>query len=220
MKPRDTDQQTIIRLGDRIRTRLAADANVYQVPNEIIELYAIGDFVRPNECDHIVKMIDDIAYPSELLEDVKTVGFRTSFSANLDHDDPIVKGVSRRIDDVLGLAPETGEPLQGQRYQVGQEFKPHNDWFYTTEKYWADEKRRGGQRIFTAMAYLNDVEEGGATEFVNAGLSVAPKRGALIMWSSSDKNGAPNEGTLHAGTPVIAGTKYIVTKWYRVRKWG
>src|SRR3546814_3848935 len=71
--------------------------------------------------------------------------------------------ISRRIDDLLGINPMCGEPVQGQRYLPGQQFKPHNDWFYTTEKYWQLERKRGGQRSWTAMAFLNQVEEGGET---------------------------------------------------------
>jgi hypothetical protein len=35
-----------------------------------------------------------------------------------------------------------------------------------------------------------------------------------------DVNGEPNPFTLHQGMPVIAGLKYIITKWYRERPWG
>jgi prolyl 4-hydroxylase len=94
------------------------------------------------------------------------------------------------------------------------------DWFWTKAKYWKDEARRGGQRGITAMAYLNDVEAGGATEFLNLGISIAPQRGALIVWNNAGIDGSLNQATLHAGRPVEAGVKYVITKWYRSRKWG
>jgi prolyl 4-hydroxylase len=86
--------------------------------------------------------------------------------------------------------------------------------------YWKQEKRNGGQRSFTAMVYLNTVEEGGTTDFTRIGLSIPPQQGALIIWNNATVKGDVNVDTLHAGTPVIRGVKYIITKWYRTRKWG
>jgi prolyl 4-hydroxylase len=38
------------------------------------------------------------------------------------------------------------------------------------------------------------------------------------VWNNATVEGVPNEYTLHAGTPVIRGQKYVLTKWYRTRK--
>jgi len=69
------------------------------------------------------------------------------------------------------------------------------------------------------MVYLNPVEGGGSTDFTQIGLSIEPKQGALLTWNNSDLEGAPNRWTIHSGTQVSAGVKYIITKWYRTRKW-
>ena len=68
------------------------------------------------------------------------------------------------------------------------------------------------------MAFLNEVEEGGTTHFTNLSIGVTPKPGALLMWNNALPDGTPNENTLHAGTPVTKGEKYIITKWYRTRR--
>ena len=78
----------------------------------------------------------------------------------------------------------------------------------------------GGQRIATLIMYLNDVEAGGATAFTVLGFQIEPKPGVLLVWNNALPDGRPNEATLHAGTPVVRGAKYIITKWYRTRKWG
>jgi prolyl 4-hydroxylase len=78
----------------------------------------------------------------------------------------------------------------------------------------------GGQRTWTAMIYLNDVEEGGATWFPQAGLRVAPRKGLLLAWNNMAPDGSPNTRTLHEGMPVVEGTKYIITKWFRESPWG
>ena len=51
------------------------------------------------------------------------------------------------------------------------------------------------------------------------GISDRPEPGALLIWNNADPDGVPNPYTLHAGTPVVRGVKYIITKWYRSRKW-
>jgi len=69
------------------------------------------------------------------------------------------------------------------------------------------------------MAYLNPVEAGGATAFTLLGIEIAPTPGVLLLWNNALPDGRPNEATLHAGTPAEAGAKYIITKWYRTRRW-
>lgn len=214
------DQAALARVGERVRSRLTADDQVYRIETDVAELFAIGDFLSGDECARLIAMIDAVAEPSPLYDMDYAAGFRTSYSGNLDPADPFVAGISRRIDDVLGLPAEVGEAVQGQRYMPGQQFKPHNDWFYTTEKYWQMERKRGGQRSWTAMVFLNEVEQGGETHFVNVGIKIQPKSGVLLLWNNALPDGTPNEGTLHAGTPVEAGIKYVITKWYRTRKWG
>jgi prolyl 4-hydroxylase len=76
-----------------------------------------------------------------------------------------------------------------------------------------------GQRTWTAMIFLNDVEEGGATWFPLAGIRVKPKRGLLLAWNNMNPDGSPNVNTLHEGMAVQQGVKYIITKWFREGAW-
>lgn len=213
------DQQALAHVGELVRARLATDPGVYAIENDHCELFAVGDFLSLNECERLCSMIDEVARPSALHELDYASGFRTSYSGDLEPEESFVKGISRRIDDLLGIETAFGEALQGQRYLPGQQFQPHNDWFYTSEKYWQLEKARGGQRSWTAMAYLNDVEEGGATMFTEIGIQIEPKPGVLLLWNNALPDGRPNEGTMHAGMPVVQGVKYVITKWYRTRPW-
>jgi prolyl 4-hydroxylase len=214
------DKDALRRVGEGVRKRLAADPRAYRVPTDKAEIFAIGDFLSAQECARLVRMIDTVAKPSTLYDQDYATGFRTSYSGDLDPRDPLVMAVSRRIDDVMGISAVCGESIQGQRYFPGQEFKPHNDWFYTDQDYWKSERKRGGQRSWTAMAFLNHVDKGGETHFVEVGAKIEPKPGVLLVWNNALADGSPNENTLHAGTPVIEGVKYVITKWYRTRKWG
>lgn len=216
--PPIADQAALKRVGAQVRGRLESDPEIYKLPSDKAEIFAVGNFLAPDECRRFISMIDDVARPSELHETAYVAKFRTSYSGNFDPYDPFVMMVSRRIDDLLGIEPDWGERIQGQRYLPGQEFKPHNDWFYTDQEYWKLERKRGGQRCWTAMAFLNTVEEGGHTHFVNVGAMVEPRPGVLMVWNNATPEGLPNEDTLHAGTPVGKGSKYVLTKWYRTRR--
>ena len=213
------DQDALARIGECVRARLLADPAAYRVADDRIELFAIGGFLSESECARLRDMIDAVARPSALHELDYASGFRTSYSGDLDPRDAFVAGLSQRIDAVIGVQAAIGEPVQGQRYHPGQQFKPHNDWFYTSEGYWPQEEARGGQRSWTAMAYLNTVEAGGATAFTLLGLEIEPEPGVLLLWNNALPDGRPNEATLHAGMPVERGVKYIITKWYRTREW-
>lgn len=213
------DRQALAHIGAAVRARLEANADIYRVQDDRIELFAVGGFLSEAECTGLCAMIDAVARPSALHELDYESGFRTSYSGDLDPRDPFVAGISQRIDALLGVAPAIGEPVQGQRYRPGQQFKPHNDWFYVTEGYWPQEEARGGQRSWTAMAYCNTVEAGGATAFTLLGLEIEPKPGVLLLWNNALPDGRPNEATLHAGLPVERGAKYVITKWYRTREW-
>ena len=61
-------------------------------------------------------------------------------------------------------------------------------------------------RLFAWMTYLNDVDDGGQTNFSHYGLKVKPEVGKTLIW--------PAEWThAHAGEVLKSGTKYIITGW-------
>jgi len=213
------DKDALARVGRMVRKQLDANPNADKIPADKAEIYALKAFVTGEECKKLMMMIDVIAKPSELYEGTKQEGFRTSYSGNFNPRDTLVKDISGRIDKALGLPTKIGETIQGQRYMAGQQFKPHHDFFHVGEEYWKTERKRGGQRSWTAMLFLNKVEAGGATHFVNVGINIEPKPGVLLIWNNALPDGTPNPDTLHAGTPVQSGVKYVLTKWYRTRKW-
>jgi prolyl 4-hydroxylase len=115
------------------------------------------------------------------------------------------------------LALDASEPIQGQRYAPGQEFKPHTDTFEPGGYDFLLHTSERGQRTWTAMIYLNQPEDGGATRFKAIGKTVQPETGKLLAWNNLLPDGRPNPATLHQGMKVRRGTKYVVTKWFRER---
>lgn len=215
---RDPDRAELARIGEVVRARLDADPAAYRLPVEGVEIYAVTDFLSARDCQRLMAVIDEVAQPSPTYNN-NTDGGRTSYTGDVDPRDPFIRMLQRRIDDLMGMEPALGETLQGQRYTEGQEFKHHYDYFVASHEYWDDERKRGGQRSWTAMGYLNPVEAGGATDFPRIDLSIPPQAGVLLMWNNMLPDGRPNPRTIHAGAPVVRGVKYVLTKWYRSRPW-
>lgn len=63
-------------------------------------------------------------------------------------------------------------------------------------------------RILAWMIYLNDVKEGGETEFLYQSMRVAPKKGTLVIWPAGFTH-------MHRGNPPLSGEKYIITSWFQ-----
>ena len=209
-----------ILIGAEVKERLARNPQAFKIPSNDLDIFVVRDFLGHAECDRLIERIDAQRIPSQLLAPTADPEFRTSESCNLDPLDPVVQAIEAKLTGLLGIDPLHGETIQGQRYAVGQQFKPHHDFFYRDQPYWPEMEKSGGQRTWTAMIFLNEPEGGGQTAFEKAGLKVAPRTGNLLAWNNLDAIGEPNHFSLHQGMPVLAGTKYIITKWHRERPWG
>lgn len=186
-----------------------------RVPTRELELFVVRDFLDSLTCTALIERIDAQRRPSEIVDDLGIANFRTSETCDLDWRDPLVGNVDRMIAELLGLPLGHSEPLQGQRYAAGQEFKPHTDSFEPGGYDFYVHTGRGGQRTWTAMVYLNQPEDGGATRFKTIGKTVQPEPGKLLAWNNLLPSGRPNPATLHQGMKVRRGTKYVLTKWFR-----
>jgi|TARA_R100001530_G_scaffold107820_1_gene75462 hypothetical protein len=65
-------------------------------------------------------------------------------------------------------------------------------------------------RAFVFSIYLNDVEEGGETEFLHFSKRVKPKTGRIVIWPA----GFPY---VHRGNPPLSDEKYLLTSWMMLR---
>jgi prolyl 4-hydroxylase len=209
-----------IEIGNFVRERVLRTPNAFKLPAQGLDIFVVREFLTPGECADVIELIDKDRVPSGLLAPSDDPEFRTSESCNLRLEDRANQMVEAKINRLTGIDPTHGETIQGQRYAVGQQFKPHHDFFYTSQPYWPEMERQGGQRTWTAMIFLNEPEAGGQTYFPNAKVRVTPRIGNLLLWNNLDQYGEPNTFSLHTGCPVEAGIKYVITKWYRERPWG
>jgi prolyl 4-hydroxylase len=202
-----------------IVARLLAQPGVQKVPSPKLDLFIARDFIGPVLCDALIERIDAVRRPSTIADPNGDAAFRTSETGDLSASDPVVQAVEARLAAFTGLDPAYGEPLQGQRYAVGQEFKGHTDYF---EPQGADFERYcsvAGNRTWTVMVYLNAPAAGGATRFKAADKIIQPETGKLVAWNNRRADGSLNPATLHQGMKVRDGVKYVITKWYRERVW-
>ena len=131
-------------------------------------------------------------------------------------ENPIVSQVEARLATLLRWPLENGEGLQILRYGPGAQYRPHYDYFEPKEPGTPIILRRGGQRLASLVMYLQEPEQGGATTFPDVGLEVAPVRGTGVFFSYDRPD--PATRTLHGGAPVLAGEKWVATKWLRERE--
>ena len=200
--------------------RLAARPGVQRVPSPRLTLFAYRHFLDAATCAALCERVDATRRPSTISDSNGDPTYRTSETGDLDPRDPVVIALNAAIVDFTGLDPRHGEPIQGQRYAVGQEFKQHTDYF---EPAGVDFDRYcgiAGNRTWTVMVYLNEPGAGGATRFTAIGKIVRPETGKLLAWNNRRPDGSLNPATLHHGMKVRGGTKYVITKWFRERPWG
>lgn len=191
-----------------------------RVPSPKVELFQCRDFAPPELCSELIQLIDANRRPSTIADDNGDAYFRTSETCDLDVGEPAVTRLEELLFALNGIDPANGEPVQGQRYDIGQEFKPHTDYFTPEGPDYTKFCSIAGQRSWTFMIYLNEVEAGGATRFKAVGKTFHPEAGKLLCWNNRRADGSVNPATLHHGMKVRKGVKYVITKWYREKEWG
>jgi prolyl 4-hydroxylase len=211
----DTTTNTI-RTPDRvIDVRLTL-----QVPRVVV----LGNLLSDDECDAMIAYTEQRLQRSPVVADsdgkTEVHAQRTSRGAMLQRgESELVARIEARLAALTQWPAERGEGLQLLRYDSGNEYRPHYDWFNPALPGPRKHLERGGQRVATIIMYLSDVEQGGATSFPNVGLQVQPKKGSAVFFANTDAYGTPDQKTLHAGEPVLKGVKFIATKWLREREY-
>lgn len=180
-----------------------------------------GDLLSDEECDALIaaaraRLARSLTVETETGGESVNVD-RTSEGMFFERgENPVVTTVEQRIARLLNWPIEFGEGLQILRYTPGAQYRPHFDYFDPAEPGTPTILRRGGQRVATLVMYLQEPQGGGATTFPDVGLEIAPKRGTAVFFSYERPD--PATRTLHGGAPVVAGEKWVATKWMRERE--
>ena len=195
------------------------NSNAIKLDFPVTQIYMYEDFLKENYCKELISVADEVARKSSISNptgDVKYDLYRTSSTADIDYNEnKIIPYINNKICRTLDLDESLGEAIQIQKYLPGEYYKEHNDyyhWFTPEHDIYTEWM---GQRTWTFMVYLNDVEQGGETIFKHLDLKIKPKRGTAIFWNNLLPIGFPNYKTIHEAKTPISGNKYVITKWMR-----
>ena len=177
-----------------------------------------GELLSDEECDGIVALATTRLARSETVassaDGSEVNAARTSDGMFFERcETELIRRVESRIATLLRWPLDHGEGLQVLRYRPGAEYQPHYDYFDPGHASTPGIVARGGQRVGTLVVYLNTPAAGGATIFPDIGLDVAPVKGNAVFFSYDRPH--PATQTLHGGSPVIKGEKWVATKWLR-----
>ena len=188
-------------------------------------VYTLDNFITREECQHIIReakprlgraMVGAGLDPNNM--DGTYSSNRTGTNCWFPHNhDPIFARVGERIAQEVGHPFANAEQFQVVHYDVGEEFKDHYDgWDQDGTSEHFHNFKFGGNRLLTALIYLNDVPLGGGTKMTKLNHLIEAKEGRVLVFEDCYK-GTNNRHLLseHCGMPVIRGEKYAVNLWFK-----
>lgn len=182
------------------------------------DLVLFSNFLSATECDELISQAKERLVRSKTFDpdsgESAESPLRTSHGMFFKRGEtPLVDYIEQKISSIAGIPVDHGEGLQILRYEVGQEYKPHHDYFDTTRPNYDKTDGGAGQRIATFLLYLNTPEKGGGTVFPESKMIVEACKGNGLLFRYPSTNAESK--SLHGGTPVQAGVKWVATKWLR-----
>jgi len=204
------------RLSDEAPERMLKSETLCAAPDAKIFRSAF----TPEECEYVIAASAARLAPSYTTDPrtgaSRQDAYRTSMTATLGPVDLdlVLVAFNRRVAGLAGRPHENGEFLSVLRYAPGQEYRPHFDWLPVGEDY-----DRGGQRVTTALVYLNDGYGGGETHFLSPDVKFKGRPGDLLVFHNAAPDGSPDKASRHASLPVSSGEKWICSKWFREKKY-
>ncbi|GGG67454.1 2OG-Fe(II) oxygenase [Paenibacillus radicis (ex Gao et al. 2016)] len=176
----------------------------YEAPLVVV----LGNVLSHEECDELINNSREQLQRSKIGGDHAINQIRTSSGVFCEQNETIAR-IEKRFSQIMNIPIEHGDGLQVLLYTPGQEYQPHYDFFAESSRASAN------NRISTLVMYLNDVEEGGETAFPMLNISIFPNKGMAVYFEYFYNDHELNDFTLHAGTPVIKGEKWVATMWMR-----
>ncbi len=189
------------------------------------QVVVFGDVLSHEECDELVRRSRDKLKRSTTVNPLTgtadVIERRSSEGTYFNRcEDDFIANLDRRIARLMNWPMENGEGFQVLHYGLGCEYREHFDYFPPDDAGSAPHLAKAGQRVSTLAMYLNDVDAGGETFFPDAGIAVTPRKGGAAYFRYFNQLGQVDPLTLHGGAPVLAGEKWLMTKWMRERPYG
>jgi len=186
-------------------------------------IHAIAGFASREECAWLIERARGSLRRAQIYRKdgpgYVEAGTRTNSEADytIGNADLVLRLVVERIATAAGVSVATFEVAKLLHYEPGQYFAPHCDFQAPTTPALAQEVARRGQRIATALVYLNDDYTGGETEFPRIGLRHRAAAGDALLFWNVHPSGELDYDTLHAGVAPTQGVKWVLSQWIRDR---
>ena len=183
-------------------------------------IYTIDKFITHEECEHMINISRDKIKPALVSGDKKGIISKGKSGQNcwIKHDfDTITKRIAHKISKEVKLPLQNAESFQVIYYDKHQEYRQHFDgWLIDGSEKSRRNMKYGGQRLLTALVYLNNVEKGGGTRFTKLNIDVQAESGKILVFRNvHESSNRRHELSEHAGMPVLEGEKWAFNLWFR-----
>lgn len=175
-------------------------------------------FASAEECAHIIELArGDMSSAAILNSEGESVENKLRRTADIGwvytDETPTVRDLVARVAALADLPARNCERIQVVHYDVGGKYTPHLDTYKPDPS--NAHYRQAGQRLKTGLLYLYEPNKGGATKFPKAKAKVKPKIGRLALFDLVEPGTAdPDLDSVHAGTPVWSGEKWVCNFWF------
>lgn len=181
------------------------------------------DILSEAECEHIIRLARvDMKQATVSSDDmgVASAG-RSGSNCWVPHTKtPVVRKAMERISDMVGIPLSNAESLQVIHYDEGQEYRPHFDAYDLNTERGVRCTQKGGQRLVTALLYLNTPDSGGGTAFPELGLEVPAIGGRMVLFHNTRPlTTYVHPLSKHGGLPVVTGEKWACNLWFREERY-
>jgi prolyl 4-hydroxylase len=177
----------------------------------------LDSILTKEECSELIKIGSDSMKQATTLGKVVD-GYRTADNSWIYDTTELTQKIKNLVAKESALPVENQEEIHIVRYNIGGQYKAHHDFFHPNESYYETSTGKAGQRTFSFLFYLNHNFTGGETEFTHKKIKIIPKTGRLLIWRNMNEDGTLDYDSMHAGLPVLSGTKYIAIIWVRENK--
>ena len=186
-------------------------------------VFTIPRFLSPGVCDWLIER----ARPN--LQRAQTFNPRTGgaqivegrnhscFGFNVARSDVVIAIVRARMAALTGHSLYGFEDTSVLHYSPGEQFAPHYDFIEPNTQAALRDIASTGQRAVTFLAYLNEGYDGGETNFPRLGRNYKGDKGDALFYDNVTDDASPDRRTLHTGTMLRRGEKWLMSQWIRSR---
>jgi hypothetical protein len=188
-----------------VRMKAIAAAQTFLEPTPVAEspqLWVLDGFASEEEVDGVLALFADEDH-------VRAHAWHAhwdhaGFAAEMPADgEGLLARIAERMERTTGVRTVIERSVRFRFYGEGEGHRPHTDGYET----------EGCKLAVTALLYLSDTEAGGETAFPAAQpepIAIQPRRGRLVMWTSTLPGGADDPRSLHEGRAVARGDKAVL----------